>query len=96
MSSLYYHIIVKYFHIDDEMQFKNKHHNTLRHLPIKKKNQQNKSTHICGQEENKKNSKQIMINEWMKETLFYEVTLNSSQKRNEMEWTVRALPMYFL
>lgn len=37
-----------------------------------------------------------MINEWMKETLFYEVTLNSSQKRNEMEWTVRALPMYFL
>lgn len=51
--------------------------------------------HIYGQKE-KKNSKQIMINEWMKETLFYEVTLNSSQKRNEMEWTVRALPMYFL
>lgn len=51
--------------------------------------------HIYGQK-GKKNSKQIMINEWMKETLFYEVTLNSSQKRNEMEWTVRALPMYFL
>lgn len=34
--------------------------------------------HIYGQKE-KKNSKQIMINEWMKETLFYEVTLNSSQ-----------------
>lgn len=47
-------------------------------------------------ERNKKNSKQIMINEWMKETLFYEVTLNSSQKRNKMEWIVRALPMYFL
>lgn len=51
--------------------------------------------HIYGQKE-KKNSKQIMINEWMKETLFYEVTLNSSQKRNKMEWIVRALPMYFL
>lgn len=63
--------------------------------PFNKKTKQNKSTRICGQKE-KKNSKQIMINEWMKETLFYEVTLNSSQKRNEMEWTVRALPMYFL
>lgn len=52
--------------------------------------------HIYGQKENKKNSKQIMINEWMKETLFYEVTLNSSQKRNEMEWTVRAHFLYFL
>lgn len=64
--------------------------------PFNKKTKQNKSTRICGQKENKQNSKQIMINEWMKETLFYEVTLNSSQKRNEMEWTVRALHMYFL
>lgn len=46
MSTLYYHIIVKYFHIDDEMQFKNKHHNTLRHLPIKKKNPSKTKVHI--------------------------------------------------
>lgn len=37
MSTLYYHIIVKYFHIDDEMQFlNNTYHKTSWHLPIKK------------------------------------------------------------
>lgn len=52
--------------------------------PFNKKTKQNKSTRICGQKEIKKNSKQIMINEWMKETLFYEVTLN--QVRKETKW----------
>lgn len=34
MSTLYYHIIVKYFHIEDEMPFKNEHHKTSWHPPL--------------------------------------------------------------
>lgn len=65
MSTLYYHIIVKYFHIDDEMQFLNyTYHKTSWHLPIKKPPAKQKYTYMWTIEE-MKNLKQIMINEWI-------------------------------
>lgn len=64
MSTLYHHIIVKYFHIEDEMQFKERtSQNTMTAPPQKKKNKQKtqktkqiKSKCIGGSKENKKNS----------------------------------------